>query len=492
MIRDALLARWNQDLPAVLGGEHPVTYAQLAERAAALQAVLPREKDRPVAAILLADGSDFLCALFAIVQAGWIAFPLSVHLTAGELSDLLGRAPVQTVITCEALGPLCQKAVEGSASTPQIRYMETLPPLSPPWPDIQAADPNAPMLLLASSGTTGRAKLVQLSEANVAFNVNAYLRHMGYEKYQDPAVRYALGTPLCSIYGLLVSFSCVVRGFPLFPMAQGFTLDTLYRAAQEHGISHYDGGTLVAVLMDRTHNHPIPYDISSLRYFGFGGSKVPDGTLERLSTAFPSIRFWSGYGMTEASPLIAQPFRSLPPDKLGSVGVPLPGVKVCLETQAGRTSEPNRPGEIVAQGPNVMLGYYGDEAATQKILRDGWLHTGDIGYFDNDGYLYICGRKKNMLLVRGFNVYPEEVETCLQSCPLVTDCMVYGFEDQPGTEWVGADVVAATAEVTPASIQHWCATHLADYKCPRRIRLVEKLEKTATGKIRRAQEDAQL
>ena len=240
--------------------------------------------------------------------------------------------------------------------------------------------------------------------------------------------------------------------------------------------------------MDKARGHAIPYDISALRYFGFGGSKIPDGTLERLSADFPSVRFWSGYGMTEASPLIAQPFQALPAEKLGSVGVPLPGVKVLLETETGRTDAPDCPGEIVVQGPNVMLGYYGDEAATREILRDGWLHTGDIGYFDRDGYLYICGRKKSMLLVRGFNVYPEEVEGRLLECPLVADCVVFGAEDQPGTETVCADIVPAAAGVTAEAVQNWCAAHLADYKRPRRIRLTARIEKTSTGKNRRAAE----
>lgn len=488
MLRDALLARWGQDLPAVLGREPPVSFAELAQRAAGVQAALPSGDGPSIAAVLLPDGEDFLAALFGILQAGWTAFPLNAHLTAEELSALLRQAPVRAVVTSGALEPLCRRAAAACAKTPDVLRMEALPPFSGPRPAPPAAAPDSPMLLLASSGTTGRAKLVQLSEANVAFNVLAYLNHMGYEKHRDTAPRYALGTPLFAIYGLLVSFSCVLRGFPLLPMAEGFTLDALYRASQEYGVSHYDGGTLAAVLMDRTLGHPIPYDISALRYFGFGGSKAPEGTLERLSAAFPRIRFWSGYGMTEASPLIAQPYQELPPDKLGSVGVPLPGVTVLLETERGRTDAPNQPGEIVARGPNVMLGYYGDEAATKEVIRDGWLHTGDIGYFDEDGYLYLCGRKKNMLLVRGFNVYPEEVETRLLRCPLVQDCVVYGGAEKFGTEAVLADVVPSGPDATVARIQRWCAEHLADYKRPSKIRLLDQLEKTSTGKNRRVSE----
>lgn len=485
MLRDALLTRWEQKLPAVLGQGNPVSYAELAKQAACVQATLPSVDNQSIAAILLPDGGDFLAALFGILQAGWVAFPLNVHLTVDELSELLCQAPVRAVVTSDALGPLCRQAVNSCVETPDILLMDTLPTLSGPQPALHAVDPGLPILLLASSGTTGRAKLVQLSETNMAFNVLAYLRHMGYEKYHETEPRYALGTPLTAIYGLLVSFSCVLRGFPLLPMAEGFTLDALYRASQEYGISHYDGGTLVAVLMDRTLGHPIPYDISALRYFGFGGSKAPEGTLERLSAAYPKIRFWSGYGMTEASPLIAQPFQELPPDKLGSVGVPLPGVTVCLETVDGRTDAPGQPGEIVARGPNIMLGYYGDETATKEIVRDGWLHTGDIGYFDEDGYLYICGRKKNMLLVRGFNVYPEEVETCLLGCPQVRDCVVYGDIEKMGTETVLADVVPSGPDTTVEGIQRWCAEHLADYKRPHKIRLLKQLEKTSTGKNRR-------
>jgi len=487
VIRTALLARKHQARPAVLGFESSVSYAALARQAAALQAALPAGDGRP-AALLLPDGSGFLAALFAVLQAGGTALPLSTRLQADELASLLRLSPVRVILTSKALLARCNAAAQACPVPPAILCIEDVPPFSGAFPPVCTADPTAPMLLLASSGTTGRAKLVQLSEHNMAFNAAAYLRHMGFEKYRDPDPRYALGTPLYGIYGLLVAFSCVLRGFPMLPMAEDFSLDMLYRGAEALRISHYDGGAIAAVLMDKARGHAIPYDISALRYFGFGGSKIPDGTLERLSADFPGVRFWSGYGMTEASPLIAQPFQALPAEKLGSVGVPLPGVKVLLETETGRTDAPDCPGEIVVQGPNVMLGYYGDEAATREILRDGWLHTGDIGYFDRDGYLYICGRKKSMLLVRGFNVYPEEVEGRLLECPLVADCVVFGAEDQPGTETVCADIVPAAAGVTAEAVQNWCAAHLADYKRPRRIRLTARIEKTSTGKNRRAAE----
>lgn len=489
MIREALQG-WRERDTAVVLGENMVSYADLACRASILQTYLPADKMGSIAAVYLPDGSDFLASLFAIFQSGWIALPLNIHLKEKEISDILKGVPVKVVFTVKSMQSFCAEFTKSCCGSPLIFCMEEIMfPKFQPLPSTVPTDPNSAILLLASSGTTGRVKLVCLSEANIDFNVSTYLRHMGYQKYEDTDPRYVLGTPLSGIYGLLVSFSCIARGFPMLPMADHFTLSAFYYAVEKYGISHYDGGTLVASLMDRTLDHPICYDISTLKYFGFGGSKVTAGTLKRLSAAFPKIRFWSGYGMTEASPLIAQPFQELPFEKLDSVGVPLPGVDVYLKTEEGLTDAPNRQGEIVARGPNVMLGYYKDEKATDEIIREGWLHTGDIGYFDEDGYLYICGRKKNMILVRGFNVYPEEVETCLLGCPLVKDCVVYGIESDNGTETVCAKVVPAAEEVSQKAILEWCAVSLADYKCPRHIQIVERLDKTATGKNKLIQED---
>lgn len=488
MIRDALQKRKDDSSPALFGRRTPVSYKELALRTEKIQTAFPDIKGHPIAAVFLSDEADFITSLFAAFQAGWTAFPLNDRLSSAEISDLLCDVPVKLILTRGELYHRCHSAVSNFNDAPQIVNIDFLSEYSKELTEIIKTDADAPMLLLASSGTTGRVKLVQLSENNVVFSVNAYLEHMGYEKYQEYEPRYALGTPIFGIYGLLILFSCIVRGFPMLPMSNNFTLDTLYRAAQEYSISHYDGGTLAAVLMEQTLERSISYDISSLKYFGFGGSKAPEGTLERLSKAFSGIRFWSGYGMTEASPLIAQPFQNLPFDKLDSVGLPLPGVKVLLETDEGITNKPYINGEIIVQGPNVMLGYYNNEDATEEILRNGWLHTGDIGYFDDDGYLFICGRKKNMILVRGFNVFPEEIETRMLGSALIKECLVYCETDDPGTETVCAEVVPANSEVTLKMIYKWCAENLTDYKRPKIIRLTKALKKTSTGKNKRGQE----
>lgn len=529
MIRAMLRERRRHERPAILKEPRSVSYGGLARRADDIQAALHeydilrgrlenrtdmkenrgnmkeacadvkeirREAEenqrfgdggrKPVGALLLPDGEKFISGLFALLQEGWTAFPLNASLTETELLYLLSRAKADVVITCGEFREKCVSAAEKLAQKPLVICEEDVGKHSGTPPDLRPAESCGTMLLLASSGTTGKPKLVQLSEDNVEFNVRANLNHMGYEIYGEISPVYALGTPFSAVYGLMMIFSCVRGGFPMLPLAGEFTLEHLYRYAEKYRISHYDGGTTAAILMDKTAGRHIPYDISSFKYFGFGGSRAPDGTLRRLTDAFPGIRFWSGYGMTEAGPLIAQPLKLLPENKTDSAGLPLPGTNVRIETAEGITAEPNIEGEIIVRGPNVMKGYYGDEAATKEILRNGWLHTGDIGFFDEDGYLYVCGRKKNMILVRGFSVYPEEIENCILACPLVKECAVYGFSGEEGNEEVRAYIVPAHAGVKSVQIREWCAERLTACKLPSEINFTDRIEKTSTGKTIRA------
>lgn len=508
MIRGLLRERAGQDRPVILKEDRNVTYGEASERAAELQAALPACPQKTVGMIFMPDGEKFLAGLFALLQEGWTAFPVSSNVTENELADMMKQADAKAVLTCEALKPVCEKALRlgdfdtaSPESSPAViceeevkffpKKVSASETLADGYPELKAVCGDEPMLLLASSGTTGKPKLVRLSENNIEFNVKANLNHMGYEVYGEASPRYALGTPFSAVYGLMMIFSCVKEGFPMLPMSEGFTLEHFYRDTEKYRISHYDGGATVAAMMDKTLKKTIPYDISSLKYLGFGGSKAPRGALKRLSEAFPGVRFWEGYGMTEAGPLIAQPLKILPADKSESVGLPLPGTEVLISADGddGKgerlTKEPYIRGEITVRGPNVMLGYRGEPQDAEGTIRSGRLYTGDIGYFDEDGYLYICGRRKNMLIVRGFNVYPEEIEKSLLSCPYVRDCSVYGIFDEEDEEKVGADVIPAAHGTSKEDIEKWCAEHFSPHKRPSKINLTEKIEKTSTGKNRR-------
>jgi long-chain acyl-CoA synthetase len=282
---------------------------------------------------------------------------------------------------------------------------------------------------------------------------------------------------------------CLALSCPIVLVNHDFTLDTLYKAAAKYRVTHYEGGASVIVLMEKMAGRPIPYDISTLTSFGFGGSKVPGSVVENVLRAYPGIGLYQGYGSTETSALITKTSVFIPV-KPGSVGTAITNVEVAIETDDGITSAPLVEGEIVVGGPNVMLGYLGDEAATKRALGNGYLHTGDIGYLDEDGYLFISGRKKTMIIVRGFKVYPEEVEACIVGSALVKECLVYGQADALGNEIICADIVPARPGVKAEDIKSYCASHLAEYKRPHRITVCESIRKNASGKIDRRKEDS--
>ncbi|NLT58743.1 MAG: acyl--CoA ligase, partial [Clostridiales bacterium] len=431
----------------------------------------------------------YVAALFGTLLFGMTALPLNVSMTAHEIMPLLGQTSTQTLITSKRFGRMFEDIRVNHMPHLQVICLEDLPTRAcEALPEAVHVGPDEPMVLLSTSGTTGKARIVQLSEKNVEASVLGYLDKMNFEKSGQSDVRYILATPFSTAYGLMILSACLLRSFPIIPIGEGFTLDVFYALAEAHRATHYEGGTSVPLLMEQTAGRPIPHDIHRLKHFGFGGSKVSGNMLEALLKAYPGIRFWQGYGMTEAAPLITK-YANTQDEKLDSVGTAIKGVKIAVEVDGSVTDAPYTTGEIVVQGPNVMLGYYQNEEETDNVLKNGHLYTGDLGYLDEDGYLYICGRKKNVVIVRGLNVHPEEVEACILSSLLVQDCVVYGETDALGHEVVCADVVPMNKQVQIGEIEAHCRTRLADYKQPQKIRVVDAIPKAASGKTGRLARD---
>lgn len=496
MIRDLLLRRKDQERTALIENGRVVSYRALTEKAEAVRQLFAGGETETIA-VYLPDGEAFIAAFFGILMAGMTVFPLSTKLTEYEILPLLNQADAHTILTAAHYAPLFEALSPEFPGCFRILYIGEYAAHS--HQDILPAAKagiHKPMLLLGTSGTTGNAKIVQLSESNLSYCVLSYLSKMDYDKYASVPIRYFIAAPYSSIYGLLILAACLTKGFPIICMQEPFSLDVLYKAAEQYQVTHYEGGVIAAVLMDQLAGRKIPYDIRSFRYFGLAGSKVSPDILHRLSKSFLSIEFWTGYGMTEASPLITKPYKKMDPEKFASVGTALKGETLLVEADGQKTDKPYIRGEILVKGPNVMLGYCNNQKETDKIIKDGFLYTGDIGYLDKDGYLYICGRKKNVIIVRGFNVYAEEVEACLMNCPLVKDCIVYGESDGKGNERVCADIVpaayASCEEAGPSieELHSYFRTHLSAYKQPQKIRLLDRIEKTATGKNKKTGETA--
>jgi long-chain acyl-CoA synthetase len=225
-------------------------------------------------------------------------------------------------------------------------------------------------------------------------------------------------------------------------------------------------------------------DLSSVRLAVSGAAPLPGAVLEAFRDRF-GITIWEGYGLTETAPVVAT--NALGEEaKPDSIGMVLPGVEVRLVDEAGDEVEDGDAGEIVIRGPNVFAGYWRRPEETRASLRDGWLRTGDVAYRDDDGYLHIVDRTKDIIIVSGFNVFPSEVEDTIASHPSVAECAVLGVPDERTGEAVKALVVVRPGErVTEEEILEHSRHTLARFKWPRQIEFVDALPKQITGKVLR-------
>lgn len=226
-----------------------------------------------------------------------------------------------------------------------------------------------------------------------------------------------------------------------------------------------------------------PY-VSSLAHIAFGGDAVGKALIESIMQKYPNVTIGQAYGMSEASPLIAimDPKLSIEDkakfqEKMLSVGKAAKGVQLKID---GNESE----GELLVKGPNVMLGYLNNQEETDRVLQGGYLHTGDIAYIDEEGYVFLKGRKKNCIIVNGFNVYPEEVEEVLCKYSGVKGALVYGCIDQNQSVQIVCKIETKEKfEGKEKEIQDFCCNYLTDYKIPKKIIFVEALERNNTGKV---------
>jgi len=220
----------------------------------------------------------------------------------------------------------------------------------------------------------------------------------------------------------------------------------------------------------------------NLRLAVSGAAPLPGETLGKFDRKF-RFPLLEGYGLSEASPVVSfNPIRGV--QKPGSVGLPLPDIEVKIFDDRGHDLPVGQIGEIVVRGPNVMRGYYNHPEESAAAIRDGWLHTGDMGRKDEDGYIFIVDRRKEMLLVRGMNVYPREIEEVLYQFPNVREAAVVAKPDEKRGEVPIAFVSAVNgATLEPSEILRFCRDRLADYKIPREVRVMDVLPRTATGKI---------
>lgn len=336
-------------------------------------------------------------------------------------------------------------------------------------------------MLLYTSGTTGRPKGVMLSHGNLIANTAAIVKYLQLES-RDVGLSVM---PFHFSYGNSVLHTHLAAGATLllednlaFPLA-------IVQRLQNERVTGFSGvPSTFTILMSRTRIDE--FDLRSMRYLTQAGGAMSRAAIRRMRELVPSARFFVMYGQTEASARLTYLSPERLDDKPGSVGRPLEGLDIEVRDAEGHVLPPGQTGELCARGPSIMLGYWGDEEATRTVVVDGWLHTGDLGHTDEDGFLYIDGRMTDMIKVGSFRVSPLEVEEALATLPEVADMAVTSMPD----EWLGQAVKAVLVlrdgmTLNELEVKEHCRARLAAYKVPKTVEFVSELPRTSSGKIQR-------
>jgi long-chain acyl-CoA synthetase len=356
-----------------------------------------------------------------------------------------------------------------------------------PWADLEGGDelgvvdrtPDDLAALLYTGGTTGRSKGVALTHAGLDA-----AGHAGSLAARAPGrVRGLLPLPLAHVYGLMVS----VTGLHAVEPGESVLMRWFDAAGWVSLVEQHRTQTsaLVPSMISMLLAQPLEdHDLSSLERLSSGGAPLAPELALELERRVPGVEVREGYGCTESSALIS----AQPPDerRLGSVGTPVPGVTVRIAGPDGSDLPPGEDGEICVRGPVVMTGYWNAPEATAEALRGGELHTGDVGHLDEDGYLYVVDRIKDLIIRNGFNVYPRDVEDVLLAHPEITGAAVVGRPDpRTGEEVVAFVTVAPGSSLTPDRVVAYAKEHLSAAKYPREVRVVDTIPLTSVLKTDR-------
>jgi long-chain acyl-CoA synthetase len=457
--------------------DHPVaaglTYAQLERGSAAFAAgMLAQGFGRGErVAVLLANTPEFLIVYFGLLRAGLVMVPLNPQLTARELRHVLSNCAAAAVITL----PDCLDPV-GVAAPGLPIYMPGQLPTGEPAAECADTKADDTALIIYTSGTSGSPKGPQLSHFGLYQNATIAGQTFGVQP--DDVTLAAL--PFFHIYGLSGVVNVAVR--------YGTTLCVLPRFETEAVLDAMAGARVSVIVGVPTMYHALLHadlrnrDLSALRIGACGGSSMPEALMSAFEQRF-GITILEGYGMSETgSAAMMNPSRA--ERKVGSVGKPIWGTTARIADVAGNVLGANEIGEILLRGHHIMNGYHNDPTSTAEAIRRGWLHTGDLGYRDTDGFYYIVDRLKDLIIRGGYNVYPREVEEVLYTHPGIGEAAVIGQPD----ERLGEEVVAVVAPKPGHAlgvdvVLAFCRERLAAYKCPREIRFVDALPKNTTGKV---------
>ena len=484
---------------AMLDQDGQFTWAEFADRVARAAGVLRsfglQRGER--FAVLMRNSFRQAELLWAGYWSGVVPVPINWRLSPVEIAAILEDAECRliaaeeeflTVLDSPALAAWRNRVLKIETSGgPKADYEDLLRITAPVALEPAQEDDDA--MLLYTGGTTGRSKGVRLSHRNILSN--------GWQSGLVSGIRtrdvYAHVAPMfhaADLHGTMgFLMGCSHVYLPQFTPAAAAACIERDQVTITHWVP-----TMIKVFTEAA--EPAHHDLSSLRMLFYGSSPMPVEWTRDVCALLPGIELFHCYGLTETSPLISildsasvrEALESRDMSRLKSAGRPLPGVQLRITDDDGRPLPAGETGEIVVRGPNVSAGYLKRDRETAAALRDGWFHTGDLGRMDDDGFIFLVDRKKDMIITGGENVYSSEVEAVLYTHPGISEAAVIGVPDERYGEALFAVIVPkAGATITAEGVIEHCRAHIGGYKIPRRVALVETLPRTAVGKVQKAE-----
>ncbi len=445
--------------------------------------------------LALPNGIGYVAAYYGIIAAGAAVVPVSSEARGSQLASMAARVEARWLVAASA-NPHWQEPRNQMPALGLIvvgKSPETVPPGGPVavWDDVLATEPGDPdydalndldglSTLACTSGTTGNPKAVMITNGNLEANTRSIL---GYLHLRQSDVGLCV-LPLSYAYGTSILNTHIAAGARLV-IGNGMTYPHLVRERLEkERVTGFFGvpTTFYLALQHGLFERPLPH----LRYLAQAGGGMRADAIDRVREKLPAVAFYVMYGQTEATARLTW----LPPEKWeqkrGSVGLPIPGVELSIQDEKGMAVPAGSVGELCARGQNVMAGYWRNPKATGKVLRGGWLHTGDLSWQDADGFYYLVGRADEMIKCGGHRFSPGAVEEVLAKHPDVKEAAVVGLEDALMGQVVRA-VVVPQPESTPDmnSILRFCRAHLPSHMLPRELLFSDALPTTPSGKIKR-------
>jgi len=488
---DLLFSQTAKRLPqktAIKWGEKQYTFGEvdaLSNRLARALIQLGAKKGDRVC-LFMQNSPEFVISHFGILKSGAVTVPLNVMYRKHELRYMLNDSGAIAVITSEANCQYIYEVIQDLkylkiiivvSDNPKVGAHSFYRIIEGQSPDpLESANSEEDLAVICyTSGTTGLSKGAMLTHKNFISNISAVAAL--WELTEDDRLLMAL--PMFHIHGLgIVIHGMAYCGYSMVVLER-FDAEKVLTEIQNNRCTVFMGVPTMYIKLLETKNDS--HDVSSVRLWTVGSAPMPVEAYNKFKERF-GIEMLERYGMTETAPVItSNPYRGK--RKSGSVGPALPGVEVSVLNDDGAFAGFNEVGEIVVRGPNVMKGYWNKPVETEEAFAGGWFHTGDLGKIDEEGYLTIVGRKKEMIIASGFKVFPREVEEVIHTNPKVKEVAVVGLPDPVRGENVKAFIVLKDGfTATPQEMEEFCRKSLAAFKVPRVYEFVASIPRTPSGK----------